>query len=149
METNSLFEVCVQDEEVLARVSEALPNTARAKLYGLVANALQLRFEKTRSLDDLDRAIRENEKAVASTSADHLDHAIYLSNLGNLLRTRFEETGSMDDLNQAIVIAEQAVALTAEDNPNLGGLLNNLGLALQSRFKRTGSTDDLKGFGNE
>ena len=107
------------------------------------AIALQRRFERTGSMDDLDRAIRTNEQAVASTPDDHPNRGMYLNNLGNALQSRFERTGSMDDLDRAITTNEQAVASTPDDHPNRGMYLNNLGSALQRRFERTGSMDDL------
>ena len=47
-----------------------------------LGNALQSRFERTGSMDDLDRAITTNEQAVASTPDDHPNRAMYLNNLG-------------------------------------------------------------------
>ena len=102
-----------------------------------LGNALQSRFERTGSMDDLNRAITTNEQAVASTPEDHPNRACNLNDLGNALQSRFERTGSMDDLNRAITTNEQAVASTPEDHPNHGVMLSNLGNALQRRFQST------------
>jgi len=99
MENHWLVDAFVQDEELLAHASSTLPDSTRAAIYSLVALELQSRFERTGSMDDLDRAITTNEEAVASTPDDNPYRAAGLNNLGNVLQSRFERTGSMDDLN--------------------------------------------------
>ncbi|KJZ69755.1 hypothetical protein HIM_10866 [Hirsutella minnesotensis 3608] len=100
-------------------------------------------FERTGSMDDLDRAVDVAGMAVDATAQDRPDRAICLSNLGNRLGSRFERTGLMDDLNRAIDVAGMAVDLTPQDHPDRPGRLSNLGIWLGSRFERTGSMDDL------
>ncbi|RYP81636.1 hypothetical protein DL770_005844 [Monosporascus sp. CRB-9-2] len=101
------------------------------------------RFERTGSMDDLNRAVDVANMAVEATPQDHSDRTGCLSNLGNLLGTRFERTGSMDDLNRAVNVANMAVDATPQDHPGRAGRLNNLGIWLSRRFERTGSMDDL------
>jgi hypothetical protein len=60
------------------------------------------RFERTGSMDDLDRAIETVSVAVQATSQDHPVRPAYLNNLGNMFRRRFERTGSLSDLNRAV-----------------------------------------------
>jgi hypothetical protein len=74
----------------------------------ILGTALQRRFEQTRSIDDLNRAITLHEGAVAVTPNDHSDYSTYLSHLSSALRSRFDKTGSVDDLYQAIAAIEQA-----------------------------------------
>ena len=112
-----------------------LLDSETGKLLAALGTELLCRFERTGSMDDLDRAIVTNEQAVESTPDDHPDRAMYLNNLGIALQSRFERTGSMDDLDRAIVTNEQAVELTPDDHPNRAMYLNNLGNALQSRFE--------------
>ncbi|KJZ70857.1 hypothetical protein HIM_09771 [Hirsutella minnesotensis 3608] len=101
------------------------------------------RFERTGSMDDLDRAVDFSSMALEATPQDHPDRAGRLSNLGVWLGRRFERTGSMDDLNHAVEVAGMAVDATAQDHPDRAISLNNLGNWLGRRFERTGSMDDL------
>ena len=103
-----------------------------------------MRFERTGSTEDLDRAIIINEQALESTSQSQHIRMGVLNNLGLALQSRFDRTGSMEDLDRAIVANEQVVELTTDENPARVMYLNNLMSALQRRFVRTGSMDDLK-----
>ncbi|KAF3175042.1 hypothetical protein TWF788_008514 [Orbilia oligospora] len=72
---------------------------------GMLSNLgvmLGMRFKRTGSMDDLNRAVEAADKAVAATPQDHPDRAACLNNLGNWLGRRFDRTGSMDDLNRAL-----------------------------------------------
>src|SRR5208282_3073508 len=82
-------------------------------------------------------------EVVASTSKDHPNYIMYLTDLGILLQRRFTSIGHMDDLYHAITIIERGVALTPKNHPNYGVALYNLGNVLESKFERTGSIDDL------
>ena len=55
--------------------------------------ALQMRFDRKGSMEDLNRAIETKEQAVKSPPVDHPDHAMYLNNLGSALQSRLETTG--------------------------------------------------------
>lgn len=83
-------------------------------------------FERTRSMDNLNRAVQFAEMTVDSTPHGHRDRAHCLDNLGNHLRRRFERTGSMTDLNRAVEVASMAVDATPKDHPNRSHYLNNL-----------------------
>ena len=113
------------NEQAVASTPDDHPD--RAMYLNNLGIALQSRFERTGSMDDLDRAITTNEQAVASTPDDHPNRAMYLNNLGNALQRRFERTGSMDDLDRAITTNEQAVASTPDDHPNRGNVPQQLG----------------------
>jgi len=112
-------------------------------MLGNLGAMLGMRFERTGSMDDLNRAVDAATMAVDATPQDHPDRAGRLNNLGNLLGTRFERTGSMDDLNRAVDAATMAVDATPQDHPDRAVCLNNLGTWLGRRFERTGSMDDL------
>ncbi|KAK4097643.1 hypothetical protein N658DRAFT_269779 [Parathielavia hyrcaniae] len=115
----------------------------RAALLNNLGNCLGTRFERTGSMDDLNRAVDVADKAVDATPQDHPDRAALLTNLGNRLGSRFERTGSIGDLNRAVDVADKAVDATPHDHPDRAGLLNNLGNTLGRRFERTGSMGDL------
>ena len=116
----------------------------RAMYFNSLGIALEYRFKRTGSMDDLNTAIKVKEEAVKLTPMDsRLSRAIYLNNLGASLDSRFGLTGSMDDLNSAVKIYEEVLKLTPKDHPDQGGRLYNLGLSLEQRFQRKGLTDDL------
>ncbi|RYP55467.1 hypothetical protein DL770_010905 [Monosporascus sp. CRB-9-2] len=73
---------------------------------------LGMRFERTGSIADLNRAVDVADMAVDSTPQDHPDRAGWLNNLGNLLSKRFKQTGSIADLNRADDVANMAVDAT-------------------------------------
>ena len=117
--------------------------TDRAIRLNNLGVALQTRFERIGSIEDLDRAIVTNEKAVETAPDGHPNRAMYLNNFGNALQIRFERTGSMDDLGHAIMANKQAVESNPVDHPTSLIYLNNLSTSLYIRFRRTGSMDDL------
>lgn len=108
-----------------------------------LGNLLRCRFERIGSIDDIDRAIETNEKALGLMHVNNPDRAIYLTNLGTALRVRFERMGFMENLDQAIETSKQAVELTPVNHPNRAMYLSNLGFALKSRFEKIGLMEDL------
>ena len=82
----------------------------RAMYLNNLGISLQSRFERTGSMDDLDRAIATKEQAVESTPVDHPDRAAMSSTIWEThCRGDSRGTGSMDDLDRAILTKEQAV----------------------------------------
>jgi Tetratricopeptide repeat len=106
-----------QERDVLLPVLGEI-HSARGVMYGM-------RYEWTRSLVDLNRAIGATDKAVKATPSDHPNRAGYLYNLGNRLGTRFERTGAMDDLNHAVEATNEAVKATPSDHPDQARHLNS------------------------
>ncbi|KAF2185509.1 hypothetical protein K469DRAFT_665117 [Zopfia rhizophila CBS 207.26] len=107
------------------------------------ADRLIQNYQRTGSMDDLNRAVEVGDMAVNAIPQGHSDRARYLNNLGHLLGTRFNQMGSMDDLNRAIKVIDIAVNATPQDHSNQATYLKNLGKWLGRRFERTGSIDDL------
>ena len=93
-------------EQAVESTPDDHPN--RVAWLNNLGNALQSRFERTGSMEDLERAIVTKEQAVESVPDGHPDRATCLNNLGIALQRRFERTGSMEDLERAIVTKEQA-----------------------------------------
>jgi tetratricopeptide (TPR) repeat protein len=143
MEVDRLLTLLMQNAELLEFSLSKLPESERWVLLNGIGVRFLERFLQTGSIDDVDRAIAIEERAIESASVDHSDRAMCLSNLGVALEMRFKRIGSLDNLDRAIVTNTQAVELTPVNHPNRAGRLNNLGNALQSRFERMGSMDDL------
>ena len=102
----------IQNSEYLELALSTLSDSQKMALLVMIGVELMDQFERTGSMDDLDRAIMTNEQAVASTPDDHPDLRDVSTTWGLHCRARFERTGSMDDLDRAIVTNEQAVELT-------------------------------------
>lgn len=109
--------------------------------YGL---STRQRYEQTRSLDDLDRAISALSMAVDVMPQDHDNREACLTNLGIWLVWRFDMTGSIAHLDGAVAAARAAVKATRQDHPNYTNRLTTLGTLLDSRFERTGSMQDIE-----
>jgi len=110
MENHPLVDACVQDEELLAHASLALPDSTRAALYSLVALELQRRFERTGSMDDLNRAITTKEQAVAIHAAPR--------SIRILAAVRASELLIGHDWNRANTILRTAVELLPTTSPH-------------------------------
>lgn len=78
-----------------------------------LGNALLTRFKRAAgSMEELDRAIEINEKAVESMLENHTNRALCFNNLALALGLLFEKTGSMNDLDHAIEITKQVLEST-------------------------------------
>ena len=143
MEFPVIIQLFLNDPTLLDSAIMELPDPDKLALFGSIALAFKERFDRTTSIDDIDRAISLNREALKFTSTGSPDYAFLLSNLSVALQSRFEQYGSISDLDQSIATAEQAVASITDDSPEYPGLLNNLGNVLQGRYEQTGSLDDL------
>ncbi|RPA89357.1 hypothetical protein L873DRAFT_1832020 [Choiromyces venosus 120613-1] len=99
---------------------------------------------RTGDLDDLQKAIKRTDAALAATPGNHPNRAGRYNNLGTMFSTRFERIGDLDDLQKAIKHTEAALAATPGNHPNRAGIYNNLGTMFSTRFERTGDIDDLQ-----
>ncbi|EXM12961.1 hypothetical protein FOTG_18569 [Fusarium oxysporum f. sp. vasinfectum 25433] len=105
---------------------------------------LQLRYQRTGTMADLDEAINIGRQALDKTPGDHPDRVAWLNNLGIGLRLRYQRTGTMADLEEAIGIGRRAVDSTPDDHPAWAARLDNLGVFLSSRYQRTGKMVELE-----
>jgi len=94
-------------------------------------------------MEDLNRAITLQEKAIQSTPENHPILTNQLNNLGSSLSTRFNQMRNLEDLNRAITLQEKAVQSTPENHPDLPSWLCNLGVFLKNRYKIQGNIADL------
>ena len=63
-------------------VSMSSNHPDRARRLNNSSVAVSRRFERTGSMNDLDRAIAMNQETIALTPEDYPNHGIYLNNLG-------------------------------------------------------------------
>ena len=103
-----------------------------------------MRFEQTKTIKDLDRAIFMIEFAVQTIQPQHDPlRAEMLHHLGTVLGMRSDKTGSMDDINRAITVYDQLIECTTKGTPENGTRLDELSAKLLKRFQRPGSMGDL------
>ncbi|WP_344322176.1 CHAT domain-containing protein [Streptomyces macrosporus] len=108
-----------------------------------LGEALRMRFERFRRIEDLNSAVDVHRRAVDCTDDVPSRRAAKLSNLSVALRIRWEQTGRSADLDQAIEAAREAYATTRTGDPKLPVILTNLGLAYACRYRRDAMLADL------
>ncbi|KAG6361605.1 hypothetical protein INS49_009832 [Diaporthe citri] len=123
----------------------------RCSRLTMLGGAYGLRYQRTGSTYDLDRAIELTTDALDFMAecplvSDYLEFsAASFSDLESWLSQRFLRFGSQEDLHNAVNAAEMAVNLTPPDNPDWQGRMNDLGLRLgeQSEHDSRSSKEDL------
>ncbi|KAL2843123.1 CHAT domain-containing protein [Aspergillus pseudoustus] len=125
---------------VLDRHGSSLDHSERLELSVVLGMALEKRFEKTKRLVDLDKAISTYVKI--TEAASHTESAMHLLVLSQWFETRFDHANNVQDLNEAIEAASRAVRLELPDDER-AGILNQLGTCLVRKFEFSWSTDSL------
>ena len=114
-----------------------------AKAGGFLSDWLDLRYNRTGNLGDLDQAIEVSRLAVRSLHADcDLLPALWIG-LGNRLFQRFHATSSYSDLEESIRLMKRSFTCISADDSNKNVALNNLGPLLVTKFERSDETSDL------
>jgi len=123
-------------------VTTGLDQVSSAMYADNLSVALRIRYESSRSIKDLDRAIKIGRLAVSLVTEDHTKFASYTSNLSSALRKRFEWNGAINDINEAIEFGWQSIS-KVPDQPVVPKHANNLSAALWRRYDRLKLMDDL------
>lgn len=137
-------------ERAITLVKQALAlvppgdNAPRAVVLTNYGKLLSMRFERFRTVDDLNRAIDVSEAAAVGLGPDNPERSFILWNLGAMCGTRYQFSGGIEDLSQAIKWAEEAVTATPSTHPERPSRLNNVGILLLARSKETTSLADLE-----
>jgi tetratricopeptide (TPR) repeat protein len=135
-------------EESIAAVQHAHATADRDHLRAAARMAggliWQARYEQTRQLEDIDRAIRDLRAALDLTAAGTPDRATVQYNLGVALHRQFQNTKEPETLNQAITALRAAASSTTATSPARSRALAVLGAALRTRFARDRQTEDLQ-----
>ncbi|KAL6694427.1 CHAT domain-containing protein [Trichoderma pleuroticola] len=109
----------------------------------MLGNLLVDEYKKTRTIKDLNGAIKSFRDAVESTPMEHRDRPRRLSNLGVWLSERSSLTSNSKDLEEAIIRSQQAVDTTPLQSCLRAQVLSNLGIRLSERYRQAGHQDDL------
>jgi tetratricopeptide (TPR) repeat protein len=101
------------------------------------------RFIHIGKLDDLERAIAVNERAVHLTPEGHADKSRCLMNLGTSFQGLFKRTRDSNYIDKAISAHEHAVCLVADGHVDKPVILSHLGESFLLRFNHTGTLADI------
>ena len=115
-----------------------LNHSNRPPYWNHFSSLLQIRFNRTGSLNDLNAAVIASTYATFHNNSDRAEH---LHNLSRTLQVRFMLMGSINDLDAAIEASTEALSISL-DHPNRAEFLTGLGNSLERRFNRIGSRDD-------
>lgn len=111
-----------------------------ADVYNNLAQNLghRARFSKTRSLSDINRAIRIVNEVITSVVPESSSRRIYYNHLASLYDLRYARTKDPDDLDNCIDAIDTAIEASdeiSEDHSDKAGLLNRLAFALFDKAK--------------
>jgi CHAT domain len=126
-------------ERVVAARSDAPPPNAVAML----TTALRTRFERTRRIPDLDRAIVVCRDALRTTPSGHPTIALLRQSLLVCLLRRAEHLGQDTDLTEAIGLARNIHSALGPAGPIRCATLTSLSVLLVWRYARRHNADDL------
>jgi CHAT domain-containing protein len=115
----------------------------RRQILGTMGSYLQVRFQRFRAINDLNRSIEAFQRATQVSSANHPILGMYYSHLGHALTLRLQELGLEEDLNLAVNANEAAVRGLPAGHHLYSQSLMNLSESLRRRFQNRGLIKDL------
>ncbi|KAJ6126236.1 hypothetical protein N7471_010729 [Penicillium samsonianum] len=104
---------------------------------------LDIRYEQTQDIDDLNLAIEYSRLAIKMTAHDHPDYKTRLDLLAGLLDVRFQSTGFLRDLDNAIQLTRNAGLATSHNDYEMARYWFDRGERLGRRFGSEGTIVDL------
>jgi tetratricopeptide (TPR) repeat protein len=122
---------------------DSLPDPMKRTLCSEIAIKLIDRYEKTKCIDDITRAITLSRYAECATPDDDEDLPVILSILAKAFECRCKGLGQTNDLVEAIQIMEKALRLAPEGHRDNAMCLNNLGQAYLALFETSVSEEHL------
>jgi hypothetical protein len=104
-------------EEYVAYVlqSDDLDDSGKGGILAVIANTPGLVFQRSRSRQDLARAIAIYEQAIVIMPSNNPLRFEILKCIGDILKRCFDLTGSMGDIDRSIALYEQGLAALPHD----------------------------------
>lgn len=102
------------------------------------------RYHRFAELNDLQKAISNQRKAVELADDSRSQKPAYLTSLGNSQESRLQRFGDLRDLHDAITTQTKALELTSDRDSKKPTRLNNLCVSQLARFERLGDLNDLE-----
>lgn len=137
-----LLDTVIEQCEYLLKATPA-GHPGLAQRLANLGIALETRFERRATHEDLAAAIDAYRAAVEATGPDDSDLVLRLNGLAGALRSRYEQYGDLPDLDEAIAAMRRAVACVPPGDHRRPMALSNLGMALRYRFQRGADPADL------
>jgi tetratricopeptide (TPR) repeat protein len=117
----------------------------RAEILNVMSHALGMRFDKTGSLQDLEKAADCVRQAFMLISKqDRNQRAKYAELMSRTLIRLFERTKSLSALQESIDACEEVLEILPGSNLRVFYILNVLSVALTHRFKELGNPEDFE-----
>ena len=104
---------------------------------------LRERFEISGDINDLEKAIAMQRKAIIAVPLNNAERPFMLSSLGTSYRCRYERFGNVEDIDSSITQQFKALACIPRDGTNRHAFHKNLGNCYLRRFERIGETKDI------
>jgi len=120
------------------------PHPHRHKTLAQYALALNIRFDCTGQIVDLEQCIVVHREALSLRPQGHPARADSLNNLAYALLTRFTHKGSLGDLEEGISLRREVLGLLPVGDPSRCSALRSLSNALFTRFENRGDFGDLQ-----
>jgi len=139
---NGRFEDSIEAIQIMEQEIEMAGKHILPHMLSNLGIMLSRRFERTGSIDDLNRAVDVAEQAVNATPEDHPNRAGRLNNLENLLTTQFERTGSLYNPNRDFYVADRAVNTTPVDHLHGTPIPNCVADSLRTSLRQTDYFDE-------
>ncbi|CAE6478803.1 unnamed protein product [Rhizoctonia solani] len=102
------------------------------------------RFQRLGELEDLEKSIEHETRALALTPDGHPYMPDRVSNLGVSYRDRFQRLGELEDLERSIEHKNRALALTPDGHPDMPDRVTSLAISYSDRYRRLGELEDLE-----
>ncbi|KAF9063113.1 hypothetical protein BDP27DRAFT_1479879 [Rhodocollybia butyracea] len=120
-----------------------LSHLHRALSLNNLSLGLNLRFQETGHMGDLDESVQLNREVLLLYPLGHVGRGRSLNNLSTSLILRFQHSGHLGDLDESVQLNREALLLHPVGHLAHGTSLNNLSSTLNVRFQETGQLGDL------
>ena len=109
-----------------------------------LADAWREKFEETKYIDDLEKAIGLHRTALALRLERHPHRHWLLYNLAWCLGEQYRKLGMLPDLDEAIMLGRASLDLRPEGHPDRSNSLHELAACFSDRYNKQGSVADLE-----
>lgn len=132
-------------QEALISIDDLTDRLAerRASLLIILAQLHERFYERTRSLSEIDKAIKATEEVVRLMPKDSPNWARVLSNLSRRFHSKYDQSRKLSDLTEAVKHARAAADVNPRLEDVLAECLSSLSASLASRYERTRDSRDI------
>ncbi|EPS37250.1 hypothetical protein H072_9061 [Dactylellina haptotyla CBS 200.50] len=134
---------------IILKVENTIKNTKLGDpdyldLLSVLYKLVEARYDQSKDIHDIDRALWAAETIFDNTPADHPDYLMRLHNIAGLLGEKFDKAKDERALDRAIRITNKVLRKIPTDDELFIQMRLNLCSLLCDRFSATGKAKDLK-----